>query len=87
MTDEKALLYGLAIFVGLLLAVLLRKLLSQALLIAARTVLGGGLLALLSPLGSILGLNLGVNLYNSLVIGVLGMPGLGLLMMLNWLVK
>lgn len=87
MSDEKALLYGLAIFVGLLLAVLLRKLLSQALLIVARTVLGGGLLAILSPVSGFLGLNLGVNLYNSLVIGVLGMPGLGLLMLLNWLVK
>lgn len=87
MTDEQVLLTGLAIFVGLLLVVLLRKVLGRVVRIAARTVLGGGLLAILSPLSGLLGLNLGVNLYNSLVIGLLGMPGLGLLLLLNWLVK
>lgn len=87
MTDEQALLTGLAIFVALLLMVLLRKVLGQVVRIAARTVLGGGLLAILAPFSGLLGLNLGVNLYNSLVIGLLGMPGLGLLLMLNWLVK
>lgn len=38
----------------------------------------------LSPLGAMAGITLGVNLANALVIGLLGIPGFGLLLMLNW---
>ena len=31
-----------------------------------------------------LGLSLGVNLFNALVLGLLGIPGFGLLLMMNW---
>ena len=31
------------------------------------------------------GLSLGVNLFNAFTLGLLGLPGLGLLMMLRWL--
>lgn len=41
-------------------------------------------LACLSPVGSMLGITLGVNLWNALVVGLLGVPGFGLLLMLNW---
>ena len=34
--------------------------------------------------GGLIGLNLGVNLINALVIALLGVPGFGLLMMMNW---
>jgi len=34
--------------------------------------------------GGLVGLHLGVNLVNALVLGVLGVPGFGLLLMLNW---
>lgn len=86
MNDEQLLLTSLGIFAALMLAVLLRGPLSRLLAVAFRTVLGGGLLALLTPFHALLGLHLGVNLYNALVIGVLGMPGFGLLLLLNWLV-
>ena len=48
--------------------------------------LGVGLAALwaLSGVGGLVGLHLGVNLVNALVLGVLGVPGFGLLLMLNW---
>jgi len=32
----------------------------------------------------VLGVNLGVNLLNALVLGVLGAPGFGLLLLMNW---
>ena len=38
----------------------------------------------LSGVGGLVGLHLGVNLVNALVLGVLGVPGFGLLLMLNW---
>ena len=50
----------------------------------AGTALGGAALALLSGVSGYTGLNLGVNLINALVIGVLGLPGFGLLCALQW---
>ena len=38
----------------------------------------------LAPLGPLIGVGLGVNLANALVMGLLGVPGFGLLLMLNW---
>lgn len=87
LTEEEGAYLVLAALVGLLLVILLRRMLYVGLKVAARTVLGGGLLALLSPFGGMVGLHLGVNLWNALTIGVLGLPGLGLLMLLNWLVS
>ncbi|MCD7880442.1 MAG: pro-sigmaK processing inhibitor BofA family protein [Clostridiales bacterium] len=49
-----------------------------------RTAAGGLFLALAAPAGSWLGMGLGVNLFNSLVLGLLGPAGLGLLLMLRW---
>ena len=48
-----------------------------------RTVLGMGALALFAPLGHLWGITLGVNLWNGLVLGALGLPGFGLLLMLH----
>lgn len=44
-------------------------------------------LALLNLAGGVIGLSLGVNLLNALVIALLGVPGFGLLMMLDWVGK
>ena len=41
-------------------------------------------LAVRSSVGLYIGVNLGVNLVNALVLGVLGVPGFGLLLMLHW---
>lgn len=49
-----------------------------------RTAVSLGALWALSPLGALVGCALGVNLVNALVIGLLGVPGIGLLLMLNW---
>ena len=87
MSTETQVLWGLGVFGGLLLLVLLRRAVAAVVKLALRTAVGAGVLAVLSCVGGVIGLNLGVNLSNALVLGVLGAPGLGLLMMLNWLVR
>ena len=42
-------------------------------------------LAVLRQIGGAVGISLGVNLGNALVLGLLGVPGFGLLLMLHWL--
>ena len=69
------------------LVIMLRKLLVKAVRLLLRTAAGAGVLALLAQTSGALGIQLGVNLYNALVLGVLGAPGFGLLLMLNWLVR
>lgn len=87
MMDDQILLWAGVLFGGLLALIFLRKAVGQLLHIALRTAVGGGILAAIAPFGELIGLHLGVNLYNALVIGILGAPGLGLLMLLNWLVQ
>lgn len=45
------------------------------------------LLAALRQFGDLFGIALGVNWVNALVLGALGIPGLGLLLMLQWLFR
>ena len=71
--------------VGLALLVLLRRPLGKLVKLAGKTGLGLGVLALLRWIGGGLGLSLGVNLWNAAALAVLGVPGLGLLLLLNWL--
>ncbi len=52
-----------------------------------RTGAGLGVLALFSGLGEAIGVHLGVNLVNGLLLGLLGAPGFGLLLMLNWALR
>ena len=49
-----------------------------------RTLISLGALAAFHPLGAALGCALGINLANALVMGLLGAPGFGLLLLLNW---
>ena len=75
---------------GLILAVALaalRRPLKGLLRLAARTGVGLAVLFALSHVGGVLGLSLGVNLVNALVLGVLGLPGFGLLVMMNWALR
>lgn len=72
---------------ALLLLVLLRKPIGGALRLLGRTVAGLCALAVLAPLGSWLGAGLGVNLWNALILGCLGVPGFGLLLMLRWVLR
>lgn len=55
--------------------------------LAARTAVGLAVLFLLSKVGGYVGVHLGVNLVNALVMGVLGAPGFGLLLMLHWVLR
>lgn len=46
-----------------------------------------GALALFSQVGPHLGIYLGVNLVNALVLGALGAPGFALLLMMQWMLQ
>ena len=59
--------------------------LKLALQVLGNTLLGFGALLLLNLTSAVTGVALGVNLLNALAIGVLGVPGLGLLVLLQWL--
>lgn len=65
----------------------LRRPLGSFLRLAGRTGMGLCFLALFAPVGQFLGAGLGVNLFNALILGVLGAPGFGLLMMWNWVLR
>lgn len=71
---------------GVLLAavILLRKPLGAVWRLALRS--GAGLcgLWLFNQMGGLIGVRLGVNLMSALLLGVLGAPGFGLLLMVRW---
>lgn len=52
-----------------------------------RTGVGLAALWLFGKIGALIGVTLGVNLFNALVLGVLGVPGFGLLLMLSWALR
>ena len=56
-----------------------------AMQVLLNTLLGFGALFLLNLTEAVTGISLGVNLLNALVIGILGVPGLGLLLLVQWL--
>ena len=68
----------------ILLLAALRRPLEWLVRLGARAGVGLAALWALSGVGGLVGLHLGVNLVNALVLGVLGVPGFGLLLMLNW---
>lgn len=73
---------------GMLLLLLCAKALSAPLKLALRatlnTLLGFGALLLVNTTSPITGLSLGLNLFNALTVGILGIPGLGLLFLMQW---
>ena len=64
-----------------------RRGIARLLRLALRSSLGLAALALFSQIGGLVGVTLGVNLVNALVLGVLGVPGFGLLLMLQWVLR
>ena len=66
---------------------LLHRPLGRLLRLAARSAVGLAVLALFSQGGQVIGVSLGVNLVNALILGVLGVPGFGLLLMLQWVLR
>ena len=59
--------------------------LKLALKVVFNSALGFGALWLLNLTTTVTGLSLGLNIFNAAVIGILGVPGFGLLLMLNWI--
>ena len=59
-------------------------LLVAALRVVLNSALGLGVLWLLNSTAPVTGLTLGVNWFNALTVGVLGLPGLGLLLLVKW---
>ena len=68
--------------VGLFLLVAVVRLFRKPLKLALRV--GLGVLWLLNSTAPVTGLTLGVNWFNALTVGVLGLPGLGLLLLVKW---
>ena len=66
---------------------LLRWPLVQLVRLILRSSMGLAALALFAQVGQLLGISLGVNLVNALVLGLLGVPGFGLLLMLQWVLR
>ena len=52
--------------------------------VAFNSALGFGALWLLNLTTSVTGLSLGLNWFNAIVIGILGVPGFGLLLLVQW---
>ena len=81
---EKCALRLVLLFLAVACATLLRKPLKMVLRVALNSALGFGALWLLNATAAVTGLSLGLNLFNALTIGVLGVPGLGLLLLVKW---
>ena len=80
---------SLALLAGLSLALILLRVIKTPLKLAMRllgnTLLGLLALYILQSTSAYTGIALGLNLWNALVVGVLGLPGLGLLLLLQWI--
>ena len=79
------LLAGAALVLLLISAKVFSAPLKIGLKVLFNTLLGFAALALLNLTQALTGISLGVNLLNALVIGILGVPGLGLLLLVQWL--
>ena len=58
--------------------------LKLAMKMAFNSALGFGAVWLLNLTTSVTGLSLGLNWFNALLIGILGLPGFGLLLLVQW---
>lgn len=68
-----------------ILLLILRRPLAVLLRLALRSSVGLAALAAFAQFSPFFGITLGVNLANALVLGLLGLPGFGLLLMLSWI--
>ena len=78
----------IAVLVGGFLLIALLRVFRTPLRLAVRllvnTLLGFGALWAIHATSGITGLTLGLNLWNALVVGILGVPGLVLLLLVQW---
>jgi len=77
----------IAIFFGLLVIYVLARLLylpaKILLALLGNSIVGGGLLVLFNAVGAFFGLGIGINVLTALLVGLLGIPGIFLLMILQ----
>lgn len=74
---------AVAVLLVLLAMVLLYRPLRGLIRLLLRSSVGLAVLAVLNQVG----LGLGVNVINALILGILGIPGFGLLLMLQWALR
>ena len=74
-------------FIVLIVILIFFKPLVCLLRLTARSSIAFLLLTWLQNTGTLLGITLGANLGNALVLGLLGIPGSGLLLLIQWLLK
>ena len=82
---EKIAIALLLLFVAGAVLRLFKTPLKLAVQVLGNTLLGFGALFLLNLTTAVTGISLGLNVLNALVIGILGVPGLGLLLLVQWL--
>lgn len=70
-----------------ILTLLSRRFLRKLLVLAVRCCAALAGLALLAPAAGSIGISLGINPFNALVLGLLGVPGFGLLLMVQWFLR
>ncbi len=80
-------LWGGALTALLLAVLLFHRPLSALLKLLARSGVGLVFLWLFQGVSGLLGVQLGVNLLNGLVLGLLGAPGFALLLMAQWAIR
>ena len=79
--------FGAAGLVALFALLVLHRPLAWLIRLVMRSVVGLGVLALFSQVSQFIGITLGVNWVNALVLGLLGAPGFGLLLMVQWVLR
>ncbi len=82
---SKSLLTAVALSLTLILLRVLKTPLKLALRLLINTLLGFAALYIIELTAGYTGIALGLNLWNALVVGILGVPGLGLLLLLQWI--
>jgi len=70
---------------GLLALIVFRKPMKFILRLALSTLLGFAALFLINFLGGLIGISIAVNWINAAVVGILGLPGIALLLLIEWL--
>jgi len=79
---------GTIVIVGVLLLLsvtLFRRPIKLLLRLAMNTIGGFIMLFVVNFLGQFIGISLGISWFNAVIVGIFGLPGVGLLLILQWL--
>jgi len=79
---------GVIILIGILILLtvtIFRRPFGCLLRLVMNTIVGFITLFILNFIGQFFGITLGINLLNAVIVGILGLPGVGLLLILQWL--